>query len=457
MSQYKYRHLTPLLRLVGGRGKARTTFLGLRNPSPPKSGTKIASLASPLGARSFSTQNQQEAFLREYKIRSSLERHIYYYAQKPLSKFSIQKLYDQSEKLSPTFILQNAQETVEFLLAYNARRLKEFRNLPYLVVLNPSIAESYNSYLKTMSSLIMASLHPPITLQDNYDFVENVLGEFLDTHLDTLLGLSKGFNEVIHLISPQEIKCFLDAHLKERISMRLIAHQHIQLSNGLKEDNYVKGGKYNGVIRELDIYNMIKKNAELVNDLCLMKYDQSVEVQIDNNLYVNNYWSRLEPDLTPPPEQPDQLIFPYIDYHLDYMLTELFKNSFRAHIENNVSDPIQVTVSVSHSPLYLEIRIRDKGKGIDQQNLKHMFDYSFTTFQSNEGEAYKTLNQPPGASNTVAGMGYGLPLLKNYIEIFNDTIPKSLEDEEGSGVNGLLTVQTYQGWGTDVYIKTVGS
>lgn len=374
-----------------------------------------------------------------------------------MSKFSIQNLYEQSEKLSPTFILQNAQETVEFLLAYNARRLKEFRNLPYLVVLNPSISEFYNIYLKTMSSLIMASVHPPITLEDNYEFVDNVLEEFLDIHLDTLPGLSKGLNEVLHLISPQEIKQFLDAHLKERISMRLIAHQHIQLSKALKENNYVPEGKYNGVIKELDIYAIIKRNAELVNDICLMKYDQAVEVKIDNNLYGSNYWSILDPDTTPPSKDSNanRVIFPYIDYHLDYMLTELFKNSFRAHIENNVQDPVQVTVLVSHSPLYLEIRIRDKGKGIDPYNLKHMFDYSFTTFENHEGEAYKTLNQPPGANNSVAGMGYGLPLLKNYIEIFNDTIPQSEEDK--SGVKGLLTVQTYHGWGTDVYIKTVGA
>lgn len=404
----------------------------------------------------FSSSTQQEAFLKEYKIRSSLERHIYYYAQKPLSKFSIQGLMEQSQKLSSTFLLKNAQDTVEYLLAYNARRLKEFRNLPYLVVINPSIAESYNSYLKTMSSLITASIYPPATLEENYEFADKVLNEFIDIHSDTLPVLSKGFNEVLHLISPQEIKQFLDEHLKERISMRLIAHQHIQLTKALETGEYQKNGKYNGVIKELDIYAVIKKNAEVVNDACLMKYDQSVDVVIENNLYSNNYWSRLEPELLPHGKS-DKVYFPYIEYHLDYMLTELFKNSFRSHIENGVPDPVVVTVSVCHSPLYLELRIRDKGKGIPPTTLRHIFDYSFTTYESGEGEAYKTLNQPPGfGGNTVAGMGYGLPLLKNYIEIFNDTIPKDL-DEDTKSVKGLLTIQSYHGWGTDVYLKTVGS
>lgn len=405
----------------------------------------------------FQSSSQQEAFLKEYKIRSSLERHIFYYAQKPLNKFSIQGLMEQSERLSPTFLLRNAQDTVEYLLAYNARRLKEFRSLPYLVVLNPSIAESYNSYLKTMSSLITASIYPPVTLEENYEFADRVLNEFIDIHSDTLPSLSKGFNEVLHLISPSQIKNFLDEHLKQRISMRLIAHQHLQLTKALAGGQYVEGGKYNGVIKELDIGAVIKKNAEVVNDACLMKYDQAVDVVIENNLYSNNYWSRLEPELQPT-STPDRILFPYIEYHLDYMLTELFKNSFRAHIENGVSDPVEVTISVSQTPLYLEIRIRDKGKGIPPSTLKHIFDYSFTTYESGEGESYKTLNQPPGfGGNTVAGMGYGLPLLKNYIEIFNDTIPDDLYSENTKAIKGLLSIQSYHGWGTDVYLKTVGS
>lgn len=407
--------------------------------------------------RHYSNKLQQEAFLREYKIRSSLERHIYYYALKPLSKFSIQRLYDQSQKLSPTFILQNASETIEYLLAYNARRLKEFRNLPYLVVLNPSISESYNSYLQTMSSLITASLNTPTTLKENSEFAEKVLTEFIDIHSDTLPSLSKGFNEVINFLPYTKIKEFLDAHLRERISMRLIAHQHIQLTKALDTKDYEKGGKYNGVIKLLDINEVIKNNAEMVNGIFLMKYDQSVPIEIDNNLYSKNYWSRLEPDLDPN-FKADHVKFPYIEYHLDYILMELLKNSFRAHIENKVEDPVKITIAVLQNPSFLEMRIRDKGKGISPTTLKHMFDYSFTTFESVEGEAYKTINVPPGMGNAVAGMGYGLPLLKSYIEIFNDTIPQQLdEDFDDKKVKGSLSVQTYHGWGTDVYLKTVGS
>ncbi|RLV91102.1 Pyruvate dehydrogenase [Spathaspora sp. JA1] len=398
--------------------------------------------------------SQQERFLEEYKIRSILERPIIQYSTKPLPKFSLKQLYTQSEKLNSNTILKNAYDTVEHLLIYNARRLREFRKLPYLVVLNPSISESYDTYLQTMSSLLRASLYPPHTLQENTEFVEKVLGEFIDVHADTLPSLSRGFNEVHKLLTPQQIKTFLDDHLRERISMRLIAHQHLELTKSIN-GKYTPGGKYNGVIKMLNIPDLIKKNVDIVNDITMLKYDQQVQVQIDSNLYQGNYWSKSEPILEPNQD----LTFPYIAYHLDYILMELFKNSFRAHIENKVAQPVQVTISISRNPLFLELRIRDRGKGIPTKAYQRIFDYSFTTYESGEGEANKTLNVPPGlGANTVAGMGYGLPLSKQYIEIFNETLVPNDDDWEVDipPTKGSLTVQTYNGWGTDVYLKTVG-
>lgn len=366
-------------------------------------------------------------------------------------------LYEQSRKLNNTTILQISQETVQYLLAYNARRLRKFRNLPYLVMLNPAISELYDMYLESMAILLRASLNLPTTLKENDHFTREVLSEFIAIHADALPTLSKGFAEVMHLITEDQVKLFLDQHLSERISMRLIAHQHILLSESLGSKSFVKGGNYNGVIKELNIREVIKKNVDFVNDICQMKYDQTCSVKIDINLPSGGFWNLRDdsPD-TKPKFEDDPIIFPYIEYHLDYIFQECFKNSFRAQIENDIVDPVLVTVSACSSPSYLELRIRDRGKGIPPSIVDRIFDYSYTTYDSGEGDNYKTLNVPPGlGGNTVAGMGYGLPLLKNYIEIFNDTL--SYDPEDGSPKpKGLLSVQTYWGWGTDIYLKTVG-
>ncbi|KAL6454828.1 PKP1 Protein Kinase of PDH [Candida maltosa Xu316] len=382
---------------------------------------------------------QQKRFLEEYKIRTMLEQPIILYSNQTLPQFSMQELYLQSMKLSTNFILQNARETIEHLLIYNARRLKEFRKLPYLV----------------------ASTYIPHTLEENLKFANEVLTEFIDVHADTLPSLSKGFTEVSHLLSTKAITSFLDQHLKERISMRLIAHQHIELTRTLNNpDKFVSGGKYNGVIKMLHVPDVVKKNAEVVNDITMMKYDQSVAIDINTNLYPLNYWSQAEPELRTKAAN-EMLMFPYIEYHLDYILMELFKNSFRSHIENKVTDPVQVTISTSStSDTFLEIRIRDKGKGIPKKTLDKIFEYSFSTYESGEGDSYKTLNVPPGfEGNTVAGMGFGLPLAKQYIEVFNETVDREKKNQKGNQnlpTKGSLTLQTYPGWGTDVYLKTVG-
>ncbi|CAK9435977.1 uncharacterized protein LODBEIA_P05700 [Lodderomyces beijingensis] len=389
---------------------------------------------------------QQQQFMEEYKIRTMLEQPIVQYSKRKMPGVSVRDLYRQSQNLTPNFILQNARETLEHLLVFNARRLREFRKLPYLVVLNPSISESYDTYLQSMSSLLKASMYCPHTLEENEAFAEGVLTELIDLHADTLPSLSKGLGEVSELLSAGQVKNFLDDHLKERIKMRLVAHQHLELTKSLKDPaSFVPGGKYNGVIKELDMVDVVKKVAEMVNDITMMKYDQSVAIEIDTSVAGSQGTSN-----------PKTVRFPYIEYHLEYMLLELFKNSFRAHIENGVPDPVVVTISISSK--CMELRIRDKGTGIPPKALKHIFDYSFTTYESNEGESFKTLNVPPehlGGGNTIAGMGFGLPLAKQYVEIFNGTESRHVDEEnEIEPIDGSLTVQTYPGWGTDVYLKT---
>ena len=382
------------------------------------------------------TRKQQIEFLRDHKERMALEQLIYEYSRKPLKTYDFHALTAQSQELSSPFLLQNAKDTIEELLKYNAKSIRAFRALPYLVLLNPSISESYRHYLQTTSALLMTSVLPPKSLEENEHLVSKILDEFIGIHADSLPSLSKGFAEVVNLMTVEQVKDFLDRYLKDRILMRMVAHQHVELSKTIRDETqFVPGSKYNGLIKPLNMIDVINKGADLVNDILLMESDQTVSITIDSSL---------------PIEEDKPIIFPYIEYQLDYVLIEIFKNAFRSQIENRVSSPVEVTVSLPSDSSYLEMRIRDRGKGIPPKVLPHIFDYSFTTWESTEGDSYKTLNLPPGMSaKSLAGVGYGLPLLRHYIEIFNNFA--SLEDK--SFTHGLLTVQSYLNWGTDVYIK----
>lgn len=146
--------------------------------------------------------------------------------------------------------------------------------------------------------------------------------------------------------------------------------------------------------------------------------------------------------------------------HLEYILTELLKNSFRATVENHARakvkssplPPIQITLSPPPSSSswqssagnnFFSIRIRDQGGGVSSQNMERIFSYAFTTVSDGSGDqgaaampddheepflgtiTQRTMQTGMG---TIAGLGYGLPMSKLYTRYFGGSLEfKSLE------------------------------
>lgn len=190
--------------------------------------------------------------------------------------------------------------------------------------------------------------------------------------------------------------------------------------------------------------------------------------------------------------------FAHIPMHLEYIITELLKNAFRATIESgNERTPIEVTIaaapdvpasvtkldalkqlrvsedksydfsqagldeycadhaeaSTSLNPINsaapsITLRIRDRGGGISPETLPNIWSYSFTTFNADEAAAAADNGMSDGLNaianggdqSSIAGLGYGLPLGRAYAEYFG----------------GGIAVQSMYGWGTDVYLSLQG-
>jgi len=168
--------------------------------------------------------------------------------------------------------------------------------------------------------------------------------------------------------------------------------------------------------------------------------------------------------------------------HLEYIITELLKNAFRATVENGMNrEPVVITIApeppqvkVNAPPVHLHppqesrgafdrdaiaplddnapgvtIRIRDRGGGISPDVLPNIWSYSFTTFSESDDDvpgawgsddALNVISAANNGSSSIAGLGYGLPLSRAYAEYF------------GGGV----AVQSLHGWGTDVYLRLKG-
>jgi pyruvate dehydrogenase kinase 2/3/4 len=138
----------------------------------------------------------------------------------------------------------------------------------------------------------------------------------------------------------------------------------------------------------------------------------------------------------------------YIPSHLYYILFELIKNSMRATAEHhkalrNEDDledlpPVIIIIGSSGRSEDVSIKVSDQGGGIPRSYIKRAFNYLFTTappaFQQEmvTGEDM----QSSGRFSPLAGLGYGLPVARQYARYFG----------------GGLKIMSVEGYGTDAYI-----
>ena len=330
---------------------------------------------------------------------------------------------------------------------------------------NPNISKIYNNYQQSLSTLLPWKERTISNLEDEIRFTE-VLAELVQTHTDTIPILARGFLECRKYISPAEVTRFLDEHLRARIGTRLVAEQHIALhfSSAPHFDPSAsptpcpEHPSFIGVIdTALRPAQTIDECGGFVADICELKYGVRPRWIIDG-----------EPDTT----------FASVPMHLEYIVTELLKNAFRATVESRMSrEPVVITIApeparptpkvrlnapaaqmgpfggedARMAPLDdnapgVTIRIRDRGGGIGPEVLPHIWGYSFTTFSDADdvpggsSDALNVISAASGGRSSIAGLGYGLPLSRAYAEYFG----------------GGIAVQSLYGWGTDVYLRLKG-
>lgn len=376
--------------------------------------------------------------------------------------------------LSEQSLLSSANFTLSLLPIRLASRIQALRNLPYIVVSNPNISKIYNNYVHSLSTLLPWQAKGPNavrTLEDEIRFTE-VLAELVATHTDTIPILARGFLECRRYIAPADVTRFLETHLRARIGTRLIAEQHIALHYSSQPhfdpaasptpcpDHPTFIGVIDTALRPADI---VSACAYSVADTCEYLYGTRPEILING-----------EPDTT----------FAFIPMHLEYIVTELLKNAFRASVENHGNkEPVVVTIAPEPAasdqwrPVEIEtpgedrgsfrsdnirplednapgvtIRIRDRGGGISPEVLPNIWSYSFTTFTDDyddlpgaggaegKGDGLAVISNASVGGSSLAGLGYGLPLSRAYAEYFG----------------GGIAVQSLYGWGTDVYLRLNG-
>lgn len=379
-------------------------------------------------------------FEDHYNIRSNIESLIQDYSKKDVPPITFEFLttyHNQCPMTSSELYTLNIQ-IMNYLLTYTCRQLLTLQQLPYIAILNPKIEQTHELYLRTLTSLLNNKF--PYDLYDRSK-MKLLMRKFLDDHQDTLQILSEGMTEIMESYHQDSVFKFLNEHLQNRITMKLLATHYVELISQQERRPQPKSKNLSsrkiGIIQQdVPIATFIKRIYEFVNDLCLLKYDH----QPINLVFT----------------QGETIKFSCIPLILEYIMTEILKNSMRATIESSINkneSPKDIEISIFEaSPQKIMIRVRDYGGGIPQSIEKKIFDYSYTSISSQiKNDSGKDIDDihcsvtedqmiPGETVHNIAGMGFGLPLCKTYLELFG----------------GKIDIQSLSGRGTDVYITLTG-
>ena len=192
--------------------------------------------------------------------------------------------------------------------------------------------------------------------------------------------------------------------------------------------------------------------------------------------------------------------------HLEYILTEILKNAFRASVERAQSQslhtpsPVRITIAkpppatptpspststqLYFHPALLSLRIRDAGGGVAPAHVPHIFSYSFTTARSYASGDEDEVDGGPYAAQSIGGLaglystnmqskkppgGDGLGSDVSSGGLFSEIVGRGVQSGMGTiaGLGyglpmsrlyamyfgGSLEFVSLDGWGSDVFVK----
>ncbi|KAG8731264.1 26S proteasome regulatory subunit 7, partial [Ceratobasidium sp. 428] len=335
------------------------------------------------GVRSFSSHLPEPASARMSTLLSE-------YEQLPPRPVPLKTLRAFADPPTPESVLESASYVLSELPRRLVQRVRALDGLPFIVGMNPFVMRTHKLYHSSFERL---ARYPEVkTLEENDTFARD-LENLVEMHANDIPTIAKGFQECSRYLSPERVSAFLDLSIRGRIAVRLIAEQHIAISRAVREikrSGKMRPGEIGVVSPTCSPAEMVRMCAAFVSELCEATLGATPPLKIDGII-----------DTT----------FAYVPVHVEYILTEILKNSFRATVEHqqrlgnrSIHDLPAVTVTIAPpetlnistvsenglagspnsdsslpTPSYLSIRVRDEGGGVPPTNLSRIFSYAFTT------------------------------------------------------------------------------
>lgn len=393
---------------------------------------------------------------------------------------TLRHLANFGRKITPNKLLASANFVRTEIPIRLSLKIKELQQLPYHITNNHHFNQVYQSYYNCFTAFRRISQIK--TLEENQrfcTFIRNVL----DDHLVVLPHLMMGSLEISMLqsLEPSRLDEFMSSMIKSRVSRRVIMNQHISMSKSFSESQYSPTDE-------------MTKPPDYIGDSFQYCSPHS-HIRTSYDLIIR-FMQSVYPTL-PMPElilAGDDVKFQFLTNHLDYIITEILRNSLKATIENFIQNnngnqkPPPVTVEITSSKEEIAFRFSDQGGGIPfeltesvwsfaktpelaQVYLKNLHDLSDVDLQRRprilekdllENEA---LNETDNIENTILNnigqmelsgdeddrsilkalasrpfeskLGISLPLCRVYTDYWN----------------GILEWSSIEGYGSDVFLR----
>ncbi|GJN86047.1 hypothetical protein PLIIFM63780_009624 [Purpureocillium lilacinum] len=370
---------------------------------------------------------------------------------------SLRQLMVFGRSLTESRLISSANYVRTELPVRIAHRLRDMQQLPYVVVTNPHINDVYNLYYNAFDCF--RKLKEVKTLEDN-DRLCEIIAQNLKGHLTVIPKLAMGILECGGLMDPKDLDNFMNTILRSRISRRVIAEQHLSLTETFNSPYFSPGAK----LSESDFIGeiFIKCSAKEVIDRCakavtaLARSTNGPDAAVPEIHVVGHL----------------DASFPYILSHIEYIVGELLRNSVEAVIErhqktNDPAPPPPIEVTICEAQEHVIFRISDRGGGIPREELPYLWSFSkgpqsqkrldnlgqvprmAATMQELhvEDELGRADLKTPTYSSSLASLtsrppnlrlGMGLPLSRVYAEYWAGSL--NLHSLEGYGVDAFLQI-----------------
>ncbi|KUL92104.1 hypothetical protein ZTR_02231 [Talaromyces verruculosus] len=381
------------------------------------------------------------------------------WVKKEVRPISLRQLTFFGRALTEPRLLSSANYVRTELPTRLAHRLRDMQTLPYVVVANPHISMVYELYYKAFERF--RTIPEIKSLDDNNRYCD-VLRETLKEHLTVIPNLAMGVLECQGLVKPDEIDRFLNTMLRARISRRVIAEQHLALTETFNTSQRSKKSQKSDprADRNSDFVGevFLKCNAKDVVERC-GKFTQELMRQSSGSNKIPEINIKGHLDAT----------FPYILGHLEYIIGELLRNSIQAVMEkyrDSTADPPPIEVLICEASQYVTLRISDRGGGVPREIFPTLWSFSkgprtqdrlenlgqVPTLAATMQELEVPLEMEPsikgsyreGSLSTLSSrppnlrLGMGLPMSRVYAEYWAGSL--ELHSLEGYGVDAFLQI-----------------